>query len=131
MTADQNSLNHLPYYREYVEQILKPRVVKLIDEVRSGLAAHAWHLLLARMAEDQNPGSAADDHALLSIRSMLENTLGLHVGVQMQAEFGNAAPPVSHQAEQIRRPDQVDVIERGFLENPLARAVNGVRRNGR
>lgn len=126
----EHSVNHLPYYKEYLEQILRPRVLKLIDEVSAGLAAHAWKQLIERMAQDQHPGAAPDPDAIQQMRHMLEGALGLRVGVEMHAEFGHAAAP--HPVDQVRRADQVEVIDRGgFPDNPLARAVNGVRRPGR
>lgn len=124
MSAHEGSMEHLPYYREYVEQILRPRVVRLVDEVRANLANHVWNELLERMAEDQNAGGSMDAALIQKMRILLEQTLGLRIGVQMQAEFGEpvrAATPIAA--------DRVDVVDRNaFPDNPLARAVGGMRR---
>ena len=126
---DQAPLDHLPYYREYLDQILKPRIVRIIDEVRTNLAAHAWNELLERMAEDQSAGGSTDAAAIQKMRKLLEQTLGLRIGVHMDAEFSDGVRPAAPTAETVRRPDHIDVVDRsGFPDNPLARAVGGVRR---
>jgi hypothetical protein len=130
--SDQPAMELLPYYREYLDQILRPRVVRLIDEVRAHLAAHAWNELLERMAEEQNPGASTDPVTIQKMRVLLEQTLGLKVGVNMHAEFSDGPtvrPATVASVEPVRRADHVDVIDRGtFPDNPLARAVGGVRR---
>jgi len=130
--SDQPPMEHLPYYREYLDQILRPRVVRLIEEVRANLAAHAWNELLERMAEEQTAGASTDAATIQKMRVLLEQTLGLKVGVHMHAEFSDGPvvrPAAAPGAEPVRRADQVEVIDRGsFPDNPLARAVGGVRR---
>lgn len=133
--TEQPAMELLPYYREYLDQILRPRVVRLIEEVRANLAAHAWNELLERMAEEQNPGASTDPATIQKMRVLLEQTLGLKVGVHMHAEFSDGPtvrPAAAPAAEPVRRPDQVEVVDRGaFPDNPLARAVGGMRRPGR
>jgi len=137
---EQPPLEHLPYYREYLDQILRPRVMRLVDEVRANLGAHVWNELLERMAEEQNPGASTDAATIQKMRVLLEQTLGLKVGVHMQAEFADGAvvrpasptAPAHGHVDTARRPDHVDVVDRSsFPDNPLARAVGGVRRTGR
>jgi hypothetical protein len=133
--SDQHAMEHLPYYREYLDQILRPRVVRLVEEVRAQLAAHAWNELLERMAEDQSAGASTDPEAINKMRVLLEQTLGLKVSVQMHAEFSDGPtvrPAPAPAGDPVRRADHVDVIDRGtFPDNPLARAVGGMRRAGR
>ncbi len=130
---EHTSLEHLPYYKEYLDQILKPRVVRLIEDVRADLASHAWNELVERMAEEQNPGGSTDAATIQKMRALLEHTLGLKVGVHMQAEFGDGGVARTTAApEAARRADHVEVVERSpFPDNPLARAVGGIRRPGR
>lgn len=126
-TPDQTPVELLPYYREYLDQILRPRVVRLVEEVRANLATHAWNELLERLAEEQSPGASTDMATIQKMRTLLENTLGLKLGVHMHAEFADG--PAAKPAE-ARRPE-IEVIDRqggGFPDNPLARAVGGVRR---
>ena len=56
MENGQPRLDQLPYYREYLEQILKPHVLDLVNEVRTGLLDRVWSDLVARMAEEQSHG---------------------------------------------------------------------------
>ncbi len=140
----QPSLENLPYYREYLDQILKPRVVRLIEEVRSNLAAHAWNELLERLAEDQNPGGSTDSAVIQKTRILLEQTLGLRLGILLDAEFSADQAANRSQTSSMNGPDVArrgesgesrpaqEVVERGsFPDNPLARAVGGIRRMGR
>jgi hypothetical protein len=127
-------LDALPYYREYLEQILKPRVASVVEEIRVGLTDQIWAHLLQRIAQDQNPGAAADPQALQQLKNMLEQTLGLHLGVQLIAEF-DGTPAVPGPTPTAVQPgkgeagrDNVNVVDRTFPNNPLARAVGGVRR---
>lgn len=132
--AGQTRLDHLPYYREYLEQILKPRVASVVEEIRAGLTDQVWAHLLQRIAEDQNPGATPDPQTLQQLKAMLESTLRLHLGVQLTADFdgtpavpGAAPTPVQPGAKGEGR-DNVNVVDRNFPNNPLARAVGGVRR---
>lgn len=123
---DQTPLELLPYYREYLDQILRPRVVRLIEEVRANLATHAWNELIERLAEEQSPGASTDNATILKMRNLLEGTLGLKLGVHMQAEFADG--PAIKPADPLRRPE-IEIVDRqAFPDNPLARAVGGVRR---
>jgi hypothetical protein len=131
--ASQPALNHLPYYREYLEQILKPRVVSVIEEIRAGLTEEVWSHLLTRIAEEQQPGGNPDAAALAQLKSLLEQTLRLRLGVQLSADF-DGTPAVAGPAPTVVAPggregrDNVNVVDRSFPNNPLARAVGGVRR---
>jgi hypothetical protein len=65
---------------------------------------------------------------------MLESTLRLRLGVQLTADF-DGAPAVPGPAPTVVQPgargegrDNVNVVDRSFPNNPLARAVGGVRR---
>ncbi len=132
----QAGTGHLPYYREYVDQILKPRVSRIIEEVRVSLAESVWHEVLGRIAREQ--GGATDPQALERLRGLLESELKLRMTTHLVADFdGQGYAPEAAAADQ---PDAVivgsdrqavDVIEQAFPANPLARAVGGVRRVNR
>jgi len=128
-------IDQLPYYREYVEQILRPRVTRLIDDVRARLTEQVWAEIVERMAEDQKQGGT-DAQSLEKLRALLTDTLGLKVNVQLEAQFGNAqsgnAPAAAQPAPAPAAPanNGQDVVDRAFPNNPLARAVGGMRRAG-
>jgi hypothetical protein len=128
--------DQIPYYREYLEHILKPRVMRAIEEVRVRIADRVWSELIAKMAEDQRAGGAADPESQQKIRAMLEQGLRLQLHAAISASFG--AAPGAENGEAMTGPVPVaaesrsgDVVERGFPDNPLARAVGGVRRIAR
>jgi hypothetical protein len=124
-----DSLSSLPYYREYVEQILRPRVGRMVEELRANLTEQVWGALVERLAHDQNKGAAPDPQALDKLKAMLTETLGLRLNVQLNAEFAGAAPQTAAPAAPVN--NAPDVVERTFPNNPLARAVGGVRAAGR
>jgi hypothetical protein len=127
------SLEQLPYYREYVDQILKPRVGKIIEDVKASLTERVWGEVLHRMAREQ--GTSADPAALEQLRVLLEDGLKLRMTAHVVADFagGPSASPIPAQVMQAAGAsadvrENVEVIEGGFPNNPLARAVGGVRR---
>ena len=134
--TDPTRLDQLPYYREYLEQILRPRVGKLIDEVRGRLNDQVWAEIVERMAEDQKPGSASDAQSLEKLRSLLTETLGLRIAVNLDAQFGAPGQPGAQPGGQpagyqtTSASNGQEVVERAFPNNPLARAVGGARRAG-
>lgn len=128
--SGQPMMDQLPYYQEYVEQILKPRVARVVEDVRARLADQVWADLLERIAEDQRPGSAADVQALTKLKTMLEQTLRLRIRVDLAAEFDGAAAPAP-EARPVDGRKGAEVVDRAFPNNPLARAVGGLRQVGR
>jgi hypothetical protein len=122
-----DSLSSLPYYREYVEQILRPRVGRMVEELRANLTEQVWAVLVDKLAHDQGKGGAPDPQALEKLKAMLTETLGLRLNVQLNAEFTGAAP----QTNSAPANNAPEVVERTFPNNPLARAVGGVRAAGR
>lgn len=139
-------MNQLPYFRDYVEQILRPRVVRLVEEVRAGLDERVWNDLLTKMAEDQQPGSSSDPATLAGLKQMLQGTLGMSVSVNLQAEFdgqsvnsgggsssggasggGQASGTVHGEVVGDGR-QNVDVVNHKIPDNPLVRSVLGIRK---
>jgi hypothetical protein len=128
----QSRPEQLPYYQEYVDQILKPRVLRLLEEVRGRLAEHAWQDLLVHMAHEQGDTEPSPD-SLAKLRTMLESTLGLTVHVQLGVECHGGAPaeaPARRLEPSGESRHNVEVVDRNFPDNPLARAVGSVRRVG-
>lgn len=129
----QPRLDHLPYYREYIEHILKPRVVRLVEQVRANLTEQVWADLLERVAEEQQPGAGTDPQTIQHLRTLIQDALRLRITAQIHAEFDGspvAAEPVGRAAGSEGR-DNLTVVDRAFPNNPLARAVGGVRRADR
>jgi hypothetical protein len=135
----QPRFDQLPYYREYLEHVLKPHVLELVDQLRSGLLDRVWADLVERMAEEQRQGGSADPEMVLQIRSLLQETLKLRLGTQVAADFegGIGSTPVQVAVPEVvtrtaslsaEGRDNVEVVDRGFPNNPLARAVGGIKR---
>jgi hypothetical protein len=127
MSQSGPGFDQIPYYREYLEHILKPRVIRALEEIRQRFSERAWAELVAKMAEEQRPGASADPEALQKLRGMLEQGLRLQLNAALSASFAGA--PVEGGAPS--NGAAADVVEQGFPDNPLARAVGGVRRIAR
>src|SRR3954465_2564647 len=82
--------DQIPYYREYLEHILKPRVIRAVEELRQRVTERAWAELVARMAEEQRPGASSDPEAMQKLRVMLEQGLRLQLAGVLTASFGGA-----------------------------------------
>jgi len=129
MSQAGGSFDQIPYYREYLEHILKPRVIRAVEELRQRFTERAWAELVAKMAEDQRPGASADPEALQKLRGMLEQGLRLQLAGALTASFGGAPVEASPNGAEGRA--NADVVDPAFPDNPLARAVGGVRRIAR
>jgi hypothetical protein len=136
MSQAHTGLDQLPYIREYVEQILRPRVAKVIEDVRASLTEAVWTELLTRIAREQ--GSAYDAAGLQKLRTIVEQGLNLRLTAHVVASFDGSAgaTPASngHSPEAGRVEDErenVAVVESGLMNNPLARAMGNVRRPAR
>ena len=125
-------ISQLPYYREYVDQILKPKVARIIDGVRASLSERVWHEVLEEMAREQ--GAGTDPQALDQLRDLLEQGLHLRMTAHVVADFDGAgyAPAANNAAGMDAEPRaNAEVIDQAFPSNPLARAVGGIRRVSR
>ena len=126
----QGGMGQLPYYREYMEQILKPKVGKIIDEVRGSLVEIVWHEVLQRMAHEQ--GAPTDVQALDQLRSLLEQGLRLRMTAHVVADFeGSGHAQQGTPGMDAEAHANAEVIDQAFPSNPLARAVGGIRRVSR
>lgn len=133
--SQQTGLDQLPYIREYVDQILRPRVAKVIEDVRGSLTEAVWAELLTRIAREQ--GSAYDAAALQKLRTIVEQGLNLRLTAHVVANFEGAPPAAAsngHPMDAVRVDEErenVAVVESGLMNNPLARAMGNVRRPAR
>jgi hypothetical protein len=125
------AFDQIPYYREYLEHILKPRVVRALEEIRQRAGERAWAELVAKMAEEQKAGASADPEALQKLRGMLEQGLRLQINAVISASFGGAPVEGGAPGNGAEGRANAEVVEQGFPDNPLARAVGGVRRIAR
>jgi hypothetical protein len=128
----QTRREQLPYYQEYVEQILRPRALRLLEEVQGRLPEHAWQDLLVHMAREQGDDQP-DPQALAQLRELLETALGLKIEVDVNITIGEGHPKATRKPPAEDRPERhnVEVVDRSFPDNPLARAVGSVRRADR
>lgn len=127
--------DELPYFQEYVDHVLKPRVSRLIDRLEPRLAEWAWKYVIDRIVGEQKTGVAASPDA---VRALLEEQLGLTITIQVSGAFEREpgempASPIVVTAETtapespLRESVQV-VTQRRMPDNPLARAVGGMRK---
>lgn len=119
----------IPFYREYLDHILKPRVIRALEEIRARATERAWTELVARLAEEQKPGASADPEAIQRLRLTLEQGLRLQLSASINATLAGAEPAATPGGPEPRAATpSAEHVESGFPDNPLARAVGGVRR---
>ncbi|MFM9994283.1 MAG: hypothetical protein ACKVU4_00620 [Phycisphaerales bacterium] len=118
----------LPYFKDYLREVLRPRVEAMLKSVDANLTETVWRVLLASLAREQ--GEPAIDPAIL--RSMIEEHLGLRLEARLQAEFTRAAeaaptappsPSAGGGGEPAEPPDVTLARRRPMTTNPLAQAV--------
>lgn len=111
----------LPYFREYLAQVLRPRVETLIQDLNSRLGEVAWRELLEAISRDQS-GPVPVDAATL--RSLMEEQLGLRLDAQLRGVFAASALPEPRVVNGVEPPeDPAAAKRRAMTGNPLANAV--------
>jgi hypothetical protein len=132
MSQTGTGFDQIPYYREYLDHILKPRVIRALEDIRQRFSERAWAELVAKLAEDQRPGASADPEALQKLRGMLEQGLRLQLNAALSASFGGGPAESIAGGNGSAHDGRVNAeVVDGFPDNPLARAVGGVRRLAR
>lgn len=136
----------LPYFQDYLKNVLRPRVERAIETVNKTLTETVWKQVIAEVAADQ-PGMSEMSAALL--KPLLEGKLGLKMQALLSSEFGvsksseaspaQAAPAPAIDLEgdtgvtRVGGAAGVDVmtVRRRPVINPLANAVVNSRPLGR
>jgi len=131
--------DELPYFNEYLQAILRPKIEKTLETMDRLLTEAAWRHIISTVATDQR---LPPEIATTVIRPLLEQKLGLKMQVKLESQFATP-PPVPAPApgvdlgEGVTRtpgPDGVDVmtVRRRPITNPIANAVaNSSRPMGR
>lgn len=110
----------MPYFREYLTEVVRPRVEAALRSIEGGLTEGVWAAVVATLMKDD---ATADAGAL---RSLLEQHLGLKLQTRLTAEY---APPPAAPASTpgatsgAEPPDVVTARRRPMTSNPLAQAV--------
>ncbi len=108
----------LPYFKEYLRDVLRPRVEAALRTVEAGLPEAAWRALVAELGREQ-ADSAADPVVL---RALIEEQLGLRIDVKLAADIGGPAPSGGAVGPS-DSPEVVTAKRRPMTSNPLAQAV--------
>ncbi len=127
--APKLGMEDLPYFQEYLQTILRPRVEKAIESIDRLLTEAAWRHIISTIAADQHltPETAAS-----IVRPLLEQKLGLKLQAKLESQFGAATPATSGPGVDLgegmtRTPgmDGADVltVRRRPMINPIANAV--------
>ena len=118
-----NQLSSLPYFSEYLDTVLRPRVERALTEVRAQLSESALNEVVRIISEEQS-GDMPD----AAVRTLLEQTLGLRVRVEAVAVFANEpgerAEIDTADESKVGSVEQVEVRRRGGPGGrPLINAV--------
>ena len=121
------TIDDLPYFQDYLQNVLRPKVERSIESLDRLLTEAAWRHIVASVASEQH---GAPEGAASAIRPLLEQKLGLRISVKLDSQFG-ASVPTSASVDLgegvSRTPGQegVDVmtVRRRPINNPIANAV--------
>ena len=79
-----NQLSSLPYFSEYLDTVLRPRVERALTEIRARLSESVLNEVVRIISQEQN-----DDVSDAAVRTLLERNLGLRLRVEAVAVFAN------------------------------------------
>ena len=79
-----NQLSSLPYFREYLDAVLRPRVERALTDIRAQLSESVLNEVVRIISREQS-GDVSDE----AVRTLLEQKLGLRLRVEAVAVFGN------------------------------------------
>jgi hypothetical protein len=127
--TDQTPPVVLPYWGEYLRQVLRPKVEQTLEEQAENWNEMVWNLV-AKTIADQQPGGAPA--SLEQISTLLRDELGLRLQVSVSAEFVDAEPG-DQPADDEPEPEVLDGVEqvqvrRRTTVSPLAAAVSSPKR---
>ncbi len=109
----------LPYFKEYLRDVLRPRVEAALRSVEAGLPDAAWRALVAQLIKEQGEGSM--DPVVL--RTLIEEQLGARLDLRLVVEFNGSEPAAPGGASGAPDPEVVTAKRRPMTSNPLAQAV--------
>lgn len=133
----------LPYFEDYLREVLRPRVERIIQRDQASWQDMVWQAVIQQVLAEQPTGSHLDG---ATIDRILREVLGLRIDASISATFEGpgAGGPAARAADVPDRsglapvasaspngaPDDAVVIDRRGEGNPLLRAVVGPRRTG-
>jgi hypothetical protein len=121
------AFDQLPYFDEYLREVLRPRVERAVQSIERSLEELVWRKV-AKMLASEQPGASDETPAM--IRQLLEKRLGLSFQARLGHTYsidGREAPsaaPVAAPADDDVREGEVVTIRRNEISaGPLAQAV--------
>ena len=77
----------LPYFQDYLKDVLRPRIERALEAVDKALTDAAWRHIISAVASEQGTPEVAA--ALL--RPLLESKLGLRLEARLSARFADGS----------------------------------------
>ena len=121
--------DELPYFQEYLQTVLRPRIERAIEALDRSLTEAAWRHIIATVATDQH---IAPEVAGPMLRPLLEQKLGLKMQARLESQFSTpgAAAPAVDMGEGMTKaggdgPEVLTVRRKPVVGNPLVNAVMG------
>lgn len=139
MSSEHPSAAALPYWSDYLKQVLRPRVEAVLQEHMGSWNDVVWEVVSRAVAEDQDGGQKMSPE---QIRHLLQEQLGMQLEVDVGVRFGAHAagasgPAGATRADPAAARDVIDPpadsnnvdVRRRVNISPLAKAVGGGRRD--
>lgn len=122
---NQTTQPDFPYFDEYLQQVLRPRVENAVEATERMLAEAVWAHVLRLVAAEQKRGGDPSPQAMQAMRSMFESKCGLKLHVTLRASWADQDAPADngHAAPENGAVSGEVVTRRTPGGNPLANAV--------
>ena len=123
--ARGTGFDELPYFQEYLQAILRPKIEKTMETLDRLLTEAAWRHIIATVAAEQHLSAEV---ASTVIRPLLEQKLGLKIQVKLESQFANSPPSLTGDvgdgvAKPVGTDAEVLTVRRRPMNNPIANAV--------
>jgi hypothetical protein len=105
--AAMSTLNDLPYAREYIRDILRPRVEKAIQTVDRSMTESVWQHVV-RMLVAEQPSGDAQSPAM--IRKLLEDSLGLKMTATLAVSIDDPIGAATDHPEVVVRSKSLPLV---------------------
>lgn len=105
----------LPYFDDYVKEILRPRVDGILNGIGRSLNESVWRQLIKLLAAEQ---PNATEGTAATIQSLLERELGLRLEASITAKYGDAASQAEPRTPEVVTNPVRPAVRPGTIASP-------------
>jgi hypothetical protein len=113
-TRSTVGFDDLPYFQDYLKDVLRPRIERALEAVDKSMTEWAWRQVIAALAAEQG----TPEIAAALLRPLLEGKLGLKIETKLTSQFGNEAATRPEPVAQPAPAGAVDLESEGVARTP-------------